>query len=432
MTGTLTNPGIGSLDPDEPVLRYVDLSTTHIASASRFVLPDWARTVIPGPQGAPLLYAGSRAGLPTAVLAFEPRRSDLPLQVAFPILLANLTGELLGGSAAPTEAVQPGTPVSLSIPAGATGLAVTRPDGSVVELVPGTALSAGVTFSGTDLPGVYVVTPHLAPASSAAPSGSGAAAAARRRPRAPVRGASAAPGGSAAPSEPPVDPNAPVRFAVDLFDVDESTIAPGSAAAIEALGVGPGASASPGPATGQGSPATTRPTARDELWVPIVLLVLLALCIEWAVYHRDALTRLRRDLGARFGAERPGRDRLMGISFDAPLALLLLVPALLLTIGLHRRGAAADGLGAAAGGPRRPVAPAGGARLRPRRFPAGPAGRPAGDRLRRRPLRFGRQRGPRGRPRLPARDARGTPRWRRGGDRRVRQGRAGRAAARPS
>ena len=33
VTGTLTNPGIGSLDPDEPILRYVDLSTTHIAEA---------------------------------------------------------------------------------------------------------------------------------------------------------------------------------------------------------------------------------------------------------------------------------------------------------------------------------------------------------------------------------------------------------------
>jgi hypothetical protein len=42
--------------------------------------------VIPGPKGAPLLYAGDRAGVPTAVLAFEPRQSDLPLQVAFPIL----------------------------------------------------------------------------------------------------------------------------------------------------------------------------------------------------------------------------------------------------------------------------------------------------------------------------------------------------------
>ena len=101
VTGTLTNPGIGSLDPAEPILRYVDLSTTHIASAAKLTVPDWARTVIPGPSGAPLLYVGSRDGLPTAVMAFEPRRSDLPLQVAFPVLLANLTGELLGGSVRP-------------------------------------------------------------------------------------------------------------------------------------------------------------------------------------------------------------------------------------------------------------------------------------------------------------------------------------------
>src|SRR5687768_14835297 len=92
VAGRLTSPGIGTLDPDEPVLRFVDLSTTHIDQASRLTTPDWARTIIPGPRGAPLLYAGTRDGLPSAVLAFEPRRSDLPLQVAFPILLAGRTG----------------------------------------------------------------------------------------------------------------------------------------------------------------------------------------------------------------------------------------------------------------------------------------------------------------------------------------------------
>ena len=313
VTGSLRDPGIGSLDADEPILRYVDLSTTHIAEAQRLTLPDWARTVIPGPSGAPLLYAGSRAGLPTAVLAFEPRRSDLPLQVAFPILIANLTGELLGGSSAPTEAVQPGSPVSLAIPAGATGLTVGRPDGSVVELVPGTPGATTVTFSATELPGIYVATPRVAPnasanpsanpsaSASASPSGSGAPPSARPTAAAsPGAGAGGAVG-SAPPSDPPVDPLAPVRFAVDLFDVDESTIAPGSAANIEALGVAPRASSSPGATTGSaaGPTATDRPTARDELWVPIVLLVLFALCVEWAVYHRDTLIRLRRGLGAR-------------------------------------------------------------------------------------------------------------------------------------
>jgi hypothetical protein len=239
-------------------------------------------------------------------MAFEPRRSDLPLQVAFPILLANLTGELLGGSTAPTEAVDPGTPVNLAIPAGASGLTVTAPDGSAAELVPGTADATDVTFAGTSQPGIYVATPKLAPGSSAAPSSS-AGSGATAGPLATPTGSRGVIGASAGASGPPDDPMAPIRFAVDLFDVNESTIAPGSAAAIEALGVGNGtAGAKPSAATGgspEPAPATsTEPaTSRDELWVPIVLLVLVALCAEWALYHRDTLVRIRRSLGARLG-----------------------------------------------------------------------------------------------------------------------------------
>ncbi len=300
VAGTLRDPGIGSLNPDEPILRYVDLSTTHIAEASKLTLPDWARTVIPGPRGAPLLYAGTRAGLPTAVLAFEPRQSDLPLQVAFPILLANLTGELLGGSAAPTEAVEPGTPVQLVIPAGAASLTVTHPDGTVTHLVPGSADGLAVTFAGTNEPGIYTVTPVADPDASPEPSASSGPEASAT----PSAAASVGASSSAGSSTPPDDPFAPVRFAVALFDVNESTIAPGSAAAIEALG-STDAAASPGPgssaAPGSGGVAAERPTSRDELWVPIVLIVLVVLCIEWALYHRDGLIRIRRSLATRLG-----------------------------------------------------------------------------------------------------------------------------------
>lgn len=290
VTGTLRNPGIATLDPDEPLLRYVDLSTTHIARAVKLATPDWARTVIPGPRGAPLLYAGSRAGLPTAVLAFEPRQSDLPLQVAFPILVANLTGELLGGSTAPTEAVEPGAPVELVIPPGADSLLVTGPDGATTEFVRASSTDSAVTFAGTDQPGIYVVTPVAAPAPTPGPPASGV-------PSATPPPSTTAPSGA---SPPPLDdPLAPVRFAVALFDADESSIAPGSAAAIEALGRAP--SASPSPGTGAGGGPTERPTTRDELWIPIVLLVLVGLTAEWALYHRDALTRMRRGLGTRVG-----------------------------------------------------------------------------------------------------------------------------------
>jgi VWA domain-containing protein/aerotolerance regulator-like protein len=294
VSGTVKDPGIGSLSPDEPVLRYVDLSTTHISQAQLLTTPDWARTVIPGPKGAPLLYTGVRAGLPTAVLAFEPRRSDLPLQVAFPILLSNLTGELLGGSAAPTDAVAPGTPVNLTIPSGATGVTVTRPDGTTTDLVASAAGGASVSYVATELPGIYTVTPIRSADASPNPSASGAPS---PNPTALSSGRpSTAPSGSPAASAVPIDPNAPVRFAVDLFDVGESNIAPGSVAAIEGLGTAPDPSSSPG----NGAP-TDRPTTRDELWLPIVLLVLIGLCVEWALYHRDAVVRMRRSLVARFG-----------------------------------------------------------------------------------------------------------------------------------
>jgi hypothetical protein len=319
--GSLKDPGIGSLDPDEPILRYVDLSTTHIGTATKLALPAWARIVIPGPAGAPLLYAGEFGGRKAAVLAFEPRQSDLPLQVAFPIIISNLAGELMGGSAAPAEAVAPGDPVTLPLPAGATALEVTRPDGTVVELAPGTAGGASVSFSQSDQLGVYTAlpvypdaTPSPAPSATptGAPSGSGGPSAS------PSAGGSPTP----VPTAPPADPNAPIQFAVDLFDPSESDIAPGSKAALEALGggpTGPGASGSPAPigatpspsvapsespdASGGGAGATAddRPPARDELWIPIVLLVLLVLLVEWLVYQRDAVTRLWRGLRTRLG-----------------------------------------------------------------------------------------------------------------------------------
>ena len=313
VTGTMKDPGIGSTDPDEPVLRYVDLSTTHVGTAVKLVLPAWARAIVPGPGGAPLLYSGELGGRRVGVLAFEPRLSDLPLQVAFPILVSNLAGELMGGSAAPTEAIEPGSPVSLPLPAGATSVTVTKPDGSTVELVPGTAGATSVSFSQTDQLGVYTATPTLAQASATPaplPSGTGAPT------PAPSTSAASSPAASASPvpTAPPADPDAPARFAVDLFDAAESNIAPGSPAAIEALGGAAPSSApsgssgaSPGAATAGPSPAPSsaaggaidRPPARDELWIPIVLLVLLALMAEWLVYQRDAVLRLWRGFRTR-------------------------------------------------------------------------------------------------------------------------------------
>ena len=319
VTGSLTDPGIGTLSPDEPILKFIDLTTVHIGRATKLETPTWARTVIPGPAGAPLLYVGETDGKRAGVLAFLPRNSDLPLQVAFPLLMANLTGELFGGSAAPTTALAPGDPVTLPVPAGATSIIVTRPDGSTVELAPATAGAASVPFSQTDQLGIYTAR-AVFPEPTPGPSGGTQTQAPVATPTAaPSPGSSSPPATQApgaSPTPEPVDPDAPVRFAVDLFDPGESDIAPGSPATIIALGRqtdpsrAPGASGSPEPtlaptpapsaapgASGApGAGAAQRPGARDELWVAVVLIVLVVLLIEWLVYHRDAVTRLWRGL----------------------------------------------------------------------------------------------------------------------------------------
>jgi hypothetical protein len=245
---------------------------------------------IAGPSGSPLLYAGDRAGLRSAVLAFEPRRSDLPLQVAFPILVANLAGELMGAASGPNDAVKPGDAVPLTVPSGATGLRVTRPDGRVVELAPGTLGGTTVTFSQTELPGVYTVAAVLPPAESGRPTSSSSTS--------PTPAASAS---ASASSSPAIDAATPFRFAVDLFDVAESNIAPGKASTIAALGASAANPAASGAAASRGSAtaAVERPAARDELWGPILLIALAVLCVEWAVYQRDALIRVWRRLAVR-------------------------------------------------------------------------------------------------------------------------------------
>jgi len=73
----------------------------------------------------------------------------------------------------------------------------------------------------------------------------------------------------------------------------------GSAAAATAT---PAPTGSPAASGGAGAGTTAdRPPARDELWVPIVLIAIAVLLAEWIVYQRDAVTRLWRGFRSRLG-----------------------------------------------------------------------------------------------------------------------------------
>ena len=159
-----------------------------------------------------------------------------------------------------------------------------------------------MTFAGTDQLGVYTVTPMLDPAPRRPRRPEPAAAPPSARPTQP---ASAGAGASASPP-PPDDPLAPVHFAVDLFDVDEID----HRARIRRIHRGPRHDAGRRTGARRKWRARTgrdrRPTTRDELWVPLVLFVLGVLCLEWALYHRDAVLRIRRALGTRLRRDAGG------------------------------------------------------------------------------------------------------------------------------
>lgn len=235
LTGIVEQPFLRPVDLNDPLLVHVNLAGVNVLDAARLQLPEWARPVVSGDlpgESAPLLFAGPVDGRRVAVLAFDLHRSDLPLQVAFPLLLANLVGWLAPGHGADLPvALTPGAPLSLSLPLDVESATVTRPDGSHIQIqTPGGRLA----FAGTDQLGVYQVA-----------------------------------WGEAGRLE----------FAVNLFSPAESDIRP--AENLPALGA----------AAAQGGELPQQ--ARQEWWRPLAFVALAILVLEWLVYHRGTLARLR-------------------------------------------------------------------------------------------------------------------------------------------
>ena len=99
----------------------------------------------------PLVLLGEVDGHRVAYFTFDITRSNLPVQVGFPIMGTRILEWLGGASAGATDTAPAGTPIPISPPAGAT-TEVTR-DGEVVAELADPVLS----FDDTGTPGVYRV-----------------------------------------------------------------------------------------------------------------------------------------------------------------------------------------------------------------------------------------------------------------------------------
>ncbi len=254
VTGEIEFPVVRPAGGDDPILRNVSLSEVSVLKAARIVPGSWGRVVVDS-DGAPLLVVGERDGRRVAVLAFDLHHSDLPLQVAFPLLLSNLMGFLAPGSGAEAAQLQPGQPLALQVDESITEVRVTRPDGQVASSRNGAVQIQGgqAIYADTDDLGIYTVEELV-----------GAEVAARH------------------------------RYAVNLFSPGESTITAQRDLAVPQT-------------SGASSTVSRERDGRQEFWRWVALAALIVLVLEWLVYQRNGLAYLRerwRQRGA-FGSRNP-------------------------------------------------------------------------------------------------------------------------------
>ncbi len=235
LDGRAEAPTLARTDPDDPLLRFVDLSTLHIGRSTEITLAEGLRAAISTSTGKPLLAVGTLDGRRNALLAFALGDSDLPLQVAFPLLTSNIVDFLLPA----TDGVLPpsaplGQPISISLDPSISGASIV--DGG---------MDTPITLTGGrgTIPGARQVG---------------------------LRELHAADGSLLG------------RTAANLFDPDESDVAPGDPTRISEMGRTPTA------ATAEGQPS------RSEWWWPLALAALGLLLVEWLVFHRPTRRGLAR------------------------------------------------------------------------------------------------------------------------------------------
>lgn len=244
ITGQIDFPALRPIPGDEPLLKDVKLSDVSVRVADKLVPGGWARVVVDG-DGGPMLLAGEKDGRRIVVLAFDLHDSDLPLQVAFPLLLSNIVGYLAPGSGAEAAQLAPGQPLALQIDPSITAVRVTRPDGQVVPL----DVKAGqAIYADTDALGAYVVEQFL-----------GDKLIARQ------------------------------RFAINLFSADESKIEPKNELKIQQT-------------SGLQQATAGERVGRQEFWRWLAAIALVVLVIEWLVYQRNGIAYLRQRWRARRAA----------------------------------------------------------------------------------------------------------------------------------
>ncbi len=207
-------------------MTYVDFKTVNLARFKQ-VTASWAQPLVEA-DGGPLLLAGENSGRQIAILTFNLSETDLPLQITWPILMANLMDWYHPQDVVYVpDGLKVGESLLLHPPLTADSVRIHLPDGSRRDLK---ATGAALIFAETQAPGIYTL--DVMQGSTVIQSTS---------------------------------------FAVNLFDPNESNIRPNTTIKLGETTV---------------AEAQKAEVGQREFWPWLALLGLAILLIEWFAYTR--------------------------------------------------------------------------------------------------------------------------------------------------
>jgi Ca-activated chloride channel homolog len=151
-TGQVDAPSMTTIDRAHPVNSYLSYGDVHIETAAKRDVATWLKPIAQSGNEA-LLWAGENNNRRVVMIGFDLAKSDLPLKVEFPILLANSISWLVGREAVADErAIRAGQPAIIRHSAATAEITTPAGDSIDVDLREGSA-----AFADTLSVGLYEV-----------------------------------------------------------------------------------------------------------------------------------------------------------------------------------------------------------------------------------------------------------------------------------
>jgi len=220
-------PGFDKIDRKHPSVRFTALDDVNIARG-RKLTPGPQDKIVGASDAGPILISGGREGYKFLVLGFDVRESDLPLRVAWPLLLLNTINWFTGEDAKYLSSFRTGEVWRVSLDREAEKEAQLKGPNGLSETL---AVHDGKAVFFGQQAGFYELRARAIDGSDIF-----------------------------------------TAFAANMLDVEESTIAPQPSITVD------------GKTAGQVEGFHVG--VRREIWIYLLIIAVILTAIEWATYHR--------------------------------------------------------------------------------------------------------------------------------------------------